>query len=274
MKLVVALLAASAAAAAQTPECSAFSGWQQRGDSRLYEGENLFEYIDGNSEGYLIYGFVRLHGVSCGKGSEIVLVDVSEFPDGESAYGMFLANRDAQKAIEPIGTGGQVVPRKAIFTKDKYYVEIADEAEGDHTTALREMARTMEARIAGSTARPEALQWFPPGMTGGTARLVPQSVLGIRALDRGYMAQYGDAKAFVVTRNSAAEAKATMAKLRERLNAGEAVAIADEGFRVQDEYLGGICIFRKGRRIAGYANVPAGEDAVALSRALSARVPE
>ena len=111
-------------------------------------------------------------------------------------------------------------------------------------------------------------------MTGGTARLVPQSVLGIRALERGYMAQYGDAKAFVVTRNSADAARATMAKLRERLKAVEAVPIADEAFRVNDDYLGGMCIFRKGRRIAGYANVPAGEDAVALARVLSGRVPE
>ncbi len=274
MKFLLALAALVVLGAAQTPDCAAFSGWQQRGDSRLYEGENLFEYIDGNSEGYLIYGFVRMHGVTCGKGNEIVLVDVSEFPDGESAYGMFLANRDIGKAIEAIGTGGQVVPRKVIFTKDKYYVEMADEAEGDHTAELREMARTMEARIAGSTARPEALKWFPPGMTGGTARLVPQSVLGIRALERGYVAQYGDAKAFVVTEDSAEAAKATMVKLRERLNAREAVPIADEAFRVTDEYLGGICIFRKGRRIAGYANVAAGQDAAVPARILSARVPE
>ena len=81
----MALLAAGAAAAAQTPNCSVFRRLAAARRSRLYEGENLFEYIDGNSEGYLIYGFVRLHGVTCGKGDEILLFDISEFPDGESA---------------------------------------------------------------------------------------------------------------------------------------------------------------------------------------------
>jgi hypothetical protein len=272
---LAALLAAMISVAGQTPDCGPFAGWQQRGASRLFEGDNLFEYMDGNSEGYLIYGFVRMRGVTCTKPGDTLVFDISEFADAESAWGMFLANRDVEKPIEPTGTGGQTVPRKAIFTKDRYYVELAAESDRDHTAELREMARIVEARIGGSTSRPEPLAWFPPeGLTGGTARLAPESVLGIRLLKRGYVGQYGDAKAFVVTEASAEAARTTLAQLKTRFEGAAPAAVGDEAFRVRDEYLGNICMFRKGRRVAGYANVPDGQDAPALARAFAARIPE
>ena len=33
-----------------------------------YDADNLFEYMDGNSEGYLLYGFQNMHGVTCTQG--------------------------------------------------------------------------------------------------------------------------------------------------------------------------------------------------------------
>jgi len=273
--LLPVVLAAAGSTVAQTPSCGLFAGWQQRGESRLFEGDNLFEYMDGNSEGYLVYGFVRMKGVTCTKGSDTLVFDISEFGDAESAWGMFLANRDIEKPIEPVGTGGQAVPRKVTFAKDKYYVELAAESDRDHTAELREMARIADAGISGSTARPEPLAWFPPeGLAGGTARLAPESVLGIRLLKRGYVGRYGDAKAFVVTEESAEAAKATFARLKARFEGAGTVDFGDEAFRAKDEYLGNLCMFRKGRRMGGYANVPEGQDASALARALAARIPD
>lgn len=267
------MIVVAALAIASLLDCGIGAGWRQRGPARLYEGDKLFEYMDGNSEGYLVYGFVRMNGITCAKGDATVIVDVSEFPDGESAYGMFLSNRDSGQSIEPIGTGGQVAPRKAIFAKDRYFVEVAAEQEGDHTAELRAMAEVYAARIEGSVARADAFNWFPPGMDGGTARLVPESVLGIGALKRGYVAQYGAGKAFVVTEASPAHASAVMTKLRARFAAAHDTAVTQDSFEVSDPYLGRICIFRKGSRIGGYANVPEGQDAVSLGQTLAARLP-
>jgi len=273
--LLPAALAAAASVIAQTPACSLFAGWQQRGDNRVFEGDNLFEYMDGNSEGYLVYGFVRMKGVTCTKAGDTLVFDISEFGDAESAWGMFLANRDIEKPVEPIGTGGQTVPRKTIFAKDKYFVELAAESDRDHTAELREMARIVESGIGGSTSRPEPLAWFPQeGLAGGTARLVPESVLGIRLLKRGYVGQYGGAKAFVVTEESAEAAKGTLGRLKSRFEGAAQATVGDEAFCVKDEYLGSLCMFRKGRHVGGYANVPDGQDASTLARALAARIPE
>ena len=57
--------------------------------------------------------------------------------------------------------GGQIVPRKAIFAKGKYYVEIAAEPEGDHTAALQELDGGAREDRSGSTRAPAALSWFP-----------------------------------------------------------------------------------------------------------------
>ena len=152
MRLVVlAAIAIGQVAAATLPSCDVLSGWTQSGVSRLYEGDNLYEYMDGNSEGYLIYGFVRMRGVTCVKGSEKVLIDISEMQDSESAYGLFSSNRDVNLPVEPIGANGQVVPRKAIFVKDKYFVEIAAEALIQTKTQLLHTPRKRHA-----IAKPEA----------------------------------------------------------------------------------------------------------------------
>jgi cob(I)alamin adenosyltransferase len=168
-----------------------------------------------------------------------------------------------------------VVPRKAIFVKDKYFVEIAAEAQGDHSALLREAAKALVLCVPGDAAVPKPVGWFPAeGLTAGPPRLVPESVLGIRILKRGYVAQYGSMKAFVVSESSAVAASATMAKLRARFAETQPAKLGDEALVVDDKYLGRICIARRGPRLIGYANVPPAGDAVSLTAALLGRVPE
>ena len=259
--------------AAAVLACSLVPGWAQRGPARSYTADNLFEYMDGNSEGYLLYGFQNMRGVTCEKGGVTFVVDVSDFGDADSSYGMFSANRDPRQAMEKLGAGGQIVPRRLIFVKGQYYLEIAANPEGDYSAALREWAAALEKTVTGSTEPPAALAWFPAAQQQ-SLRLVPESVLGIRLLKRGYVGQYDYGKAFVVTEESAEAAGATLAKLKVRFRETVAASsIADESFTAYDQYLGRICIFRKGRLIGGWANVADGQEPAALAKALSSRLP-
>jgi hypothetical protein len=269
------LLACGLAAAADTapaPTCTLVPGWTQHGEARSYVGDNLFEYMDGNAEGYLIYGFQSMHGVNCDKGPVTLVIDISDFGEADSSYGMFTANRDLRQPSTKLGMGGQIVPRRAIFTKGQYYVEIAAGPEGDYTATLKEWTAALEKITPGSTSPPVALSWFPAEKQQ-TLRLVPESVLGIRLLQRGYAAQYDFGKAFVVTEASAESAGAVMQKLRARFGETTAARVADEAFQANDKYLGKLCFFRKGLYIGGYANVADGQDPVALSAALAAKLP-
>lgn len=274
--VAIALAVATAGLSASLPTCDVMPGWTQDGASRQYEGEHLFEYMDGNSEGYFVYGFVRMNGVTCAQDGRKVLIDISEMQDEEGAYGIYCANRDSKLPTERIGVEGQVVPRKAIFVKGKYFVEVAAQAEGDSSELLRKTALILESRINGSASVPEQIGWFPPaGLSEGPPRLVPESVLGIRALKRGYVARYGNAKAFVVTEVSDDAAKQVLEKLRARFGSVEAAnSLGDEAFQTTDKYLGRICIARRGRRLVGYATIPADSDPIALTGSLLARIPQ
>jgi hypothetical protein len=269
--LLLLLLLLPFAAMAAPPACNLVPGWAQRGPARSYTADNLFEYMDGNSEGYLLYGFLAMQGVTCEKGGVTFVIDVSDFGDGDSSYGMFSANRDPRLPTAKLGAGGQIVPRRLIFVKGQYYLEIAANPEGDYSAALRDWALALEKTVTGSTEPPAALAWFPAEKQQ-SLRLVPESVLGIRILKRGYVGQYDYGKAFVVTEESPAAAGATMAKLKARFGETAAAAIGDEAFTVTDQYLGRICIFRKGRQVGGYANVADGEDPKALAAALAAKL--
>jgi hypothetical protein len=269
------LLAVGMAHAQDYLNCHFAPGWEQSGPKRQYAADNLFDYKDGAAEGYLIYGFARMQGIDCNSGGDMLTIDVYEMNDSDSAYGVFTANRDPILPIAAIGMGGQVQPQSASFAKGKYYVEmtvIAARPDSDRTAALKAFVAGIEQRLEGRVTAPEALQWFPQENLA-FIRLVPESVLGLRLLKRGYVAKYKQGQAFVVLEDSPASATEVMKKLREHFDGASLAQIGDEAFQAKAQYLGGICIFRKGRTIGGYANLPDSQQAVSLAAQLAARIP-
>jgi len=272
--LGIALLAWIMAAAdnpAVAPVCSLTPGWTQDGPARYYTSDNLFEYMDGNSEGYFSYNFQDMHGVTCKQGETTFVIDISDMGDADNAYGWFSATRDPRQPSYPVGAGGQIVTRRLIFAKGRYYVEIAANPEGDFTAPLKLWAAALDKLVPGSTAPPPALQWFPTEKQQ-MLKLTPQSVLGLRLLKRGYVAQYDYGKAFVVFEDTPDSASAVMQGLRQRFGNTTPVKLGDDAFQTTDQYLGRLCFVRTGRYIAGYAISAEGMDPVALSAALIAKI--
>ena len=108
---------------------------------------------------------------------------MSELGDPVRAWGFFVTNRDARSPREAIGSGGQVLPRKATFAKGRYYVEIAASPDKDHRGALRAFVEAMLPRVPGEAHVPAAVAHFPTdGLDTESVRLVPESVLGLRVL--------------------------------------------------------------------------------------------
>ena len=256
-------------------DCKFAPRWEQSEAKHQYASDNLWEYKDGAAEGYLQYGFVRMQGISCKSGGDILTIDVSEMTDADSAYGIFVANRDPNLPVAKIGMGGQVQTQSASFVKGKYYVElvvVAANPDSNQTAALEAFAARIEAHLEGRTTAPEVLEWFPKEDLTST-RLVPESVLGLRLLKRGYLAKYKQGQAFIVQEASPESAAEVLKKLREKFEGAPAPQVADEAFQAQAQYLGGICIFRKGRFLGGYANLPDPQLAVTMAAKLAARIP-
>jgi hypothetical protein len=274
MRTPLLALGLTAAALAQAPDCTLVPGWAQKGAARSYTAENLYDYMDGNSEGYLIYQFVKMNGISCQSGETTIVFDISEMATPDLAYGIFAANRDPRQKTEKIGMAGQVLPQRAIFCKDKYFVELAANPVKDYTAVLRSFVAAMEKRIEGRTTLPDALAWFPTEhLVPDSIRLVPQSVLGFRMLRSGFVAQYASGKAFLVPEKSAESAAALMEKLKDRIGETQPANVAEEAFQANDRYLGKLCVFRKGTYLGGIVNLKPDQDAAARAAALAARIP-
>jgi hypothetical protein len=151
-------------------------------------------------------------------------------------------------------------------------VEISANPEGDHSAALQAFLVAIEKVTPGRNTLPDGLSWFPAEKQT-SIRLVPESVLGIRILKRGYVAQYEFGKAFVVLEDSAETAGAAYEKLKARFGETVPAKIGEQGFQFTDKYLGKLAVFRKGRYVGGWANVAEGSDAPRLASDLAARLP-
>lgn len=274
--LLLAMLSTSAMASAQGYlDCHFAPGWEQSGPAREYVADNLYDYKDGGAEGYLIFGFVRMRGITCKSGSETLDVDVSEMNDADSAYGIFTANLDPRLPIARLGMGGQIQRQSASFAKGKYYAEIvltASNPGSDQSAMLTAFVSTMAEHIEGRDQPPEAVAWFSKENLV-SVRLVPESVLGLRQLKRGYVAKYKEGQAFVVQEASPVAAAEVLKSLRERFAGSSPAHIGDEAFEAGVKYLNGVCIFRKGRYLAGYANLSEPQQAASQAAQLAARIP-
>jgi hypothetical protein len=257
------------------PRCDVAPGWTQSGPSRTYTADNLYDYMDGNSEGYLVYGFKQMRGVTCKLGQVTFVVDISEMNDAESAYGLYASNRDLRFPVEKLGISGQIVPQRGIFVKGSNFVEIsASPTSTDHTAAIRTFLRGLEKCAGGTDAVPAPVGWFPKeGLDEGSIRLIPQSLLGLSLLKKGYIAKYDYGRAFVVRQASPEDAAQVLEKLRDRFGNTEPMKTADDAFRANDRYLGGLYMFRKGPYVAGFVNLSAEAPASQAAQALAAAIP-
>jgi hypothetical protein len=195
--------------------------------------------------------------------------------DADSAYGMFAANRDPGKPIASIGMGAQLLPQSLLFAKGRYFVEIIEtdgSTDSNQTAALQAFASRIEPLLAGRVTPPEALSWFPKE-NQISVRLVPESVLGLKVLKRGYVAKYTQGQAFLVLEQSPESAADVMSKLRARFEGSTPLRLGDEAFQVKAPYLDGVCVFRKGKVIGGYANLSGPDEAAAAAAKLLGRIP-
>ena len=107
---------------------------------------------------------------------------------------MFCANRDPRRPPAKLGMGGQISRGAPSSPRVRTTSWCRRRARGDHTAILRPDGGLRSA--SGSSDVPVAVVFPSEGQQ--SPRLVPESVLGIRILKRGYVAQYDFGKAFVV----------------------------------------------------------------------------
>jgi len=177
------------------PGADDLTGWELVSEPENYGPENLWDYINGQAEFYLNYGFLRVDTAEYREesGSPSVVVEVYQMAGAEEAFGIFAAERNPDDRSVEIGSGGYLGSNVLNFWQGKNYIKlISFEAGAATEDALAALAREISAWNPAGSGLPEIFFYFPDeGRIEASERYFPRGFLGQEYLNRAYRVDYG-----------------------------------------------------------------------------------
>jgi len=286
--LVTIVAAACAATTADVlPSATAVEDWHMREAPRTYTPANLYEYIDGNADLFLSYGFVDAavgdyassagEGMPAGQVEDWISVDVYNMGTPLQAFGIFGAEKPVDVEPAALGAQGYASDGLIAFWKGQYYVKVSL-VEGEDKDAAKRLAEVAAERISAEPTMPAEIERLPvENRLPGSERYVKSGALGHKFLIEVVSADYklGDVVATLHIAGLGRPDKAAqgMAKLREfeaitDARVSDASAAGEKAFAVRDPYYGEVVVARIGEfLIIGMSEKASREAVVQLARA-------
>ncbi len=269
------------------PEPDSVPGWMLKEEPRTYGLDDLYQYINGNADLFLSYGFVR---VAVGDyaptdGTEgWISVDVYDMGAPLHAFGVYRAERAGGVDAVAVGTEGYAGDGLLAFWQGRYYVKVLM-IDGDTGDAARRLAEKTARDICGHTGMPAELARLPADRRiPDSERYLKTSALGHRFLVEVVGAEYalagGAGALHVADLGDSAKAREALLRLRE-FEAGSGAVVEDvpdvgvEAFGTRDPYYGEMVVGRVGQYVAIALSEKAGRDSLAeLARTALSALPD
>jgi hypothetical protein len=243
-----------------------------------YTPDNLYEYIDGEAELYLTYGFQELATLTYFWGSAedtSFVVDIYDMGTSLNGFGLFSNYRQPGYHYESIGTEAIVSDYGLRFFQGRYVVEIKIGDISDRLNkAVRTVAERISERILDPPDLPSSLSLLPAeGQIDKTLRYISKEMLNQGFLPGGLEAKYltgeEEIAGFVVFFESPEEAKNGLNRLRtfyQDMNVSFVAPpdVSGEGFAVRSSYHGYVLVSQTGRYLAGVQDLSAPEKGQSL----------
>lgn len=264
------------------PQGAPVAGWSQSGAVQFFNGQELFQAIDGAGAKYVEYGFRQMARTDYRKaGTELVVTaEVYDMGSALGAFGQYsLQLSDSRDPASmrargvAIGGGGFLGTSQLVFWKGQYFVALNladDSGEQDEAAlaatareVLQPMATTMAASIPGDATAPSPPAGMPSdALVWGGMTYLASTVLGVDQSGSGWVGHYEAAggaryRLAVMARSSADEARATLQRLR-GAGATALAGVGDEAFSHAT-----LAAARKGNTVIAVAG-PAPESLTAL----------
>jgi len=247
-------------AEALLPEEGRVAGWKADGEVLLYSADDLWEYINGSAETFLMYDFAGVavkHYVN-GSGSEIK-IEIYEHGSPLMAFGIFSQYRSPDAGSLGFGNESFGDEYTLHFWKGRYYVKVYAYDEGPGVAdAMKQFAQAVESGIGEAGSIPEEVSLFPAvGLVANSVTYVTEGVMGSGNLPPAFAASYGEggaAKIYLFTLDDAAKAAALFESYSGGIGAG-AKEIESGGTRYgiaagEAPYRGRVVVIRHGKRVA------------------------
>jgi len=162
-------------------------------EEKSYRPQNLFEYINGQAEQYIKYGFESLISLTYERidTKSAIILDIYKLATLLDAYGLYLGQ--GVDLTDRLGLGSSSFGDRygASLVRGRYLVKVLArtpglEAHQAMMALLKEVADFLPA-----TAEPSELDLLPPeGRESGSLSYVKDGVLRLAELPRGFSAKY------------------------------------------------------------------------------------
>lgn len=179
----------------QAEEFPELEGWRPEGEVKVYGPDDLWEYIDGAAERFVIYGFQILRFREFSKKELMMTAEIYDMGSPLNAFGIYTTERTAEGKRLSIGTEAVLGPSHCLLLKDRYYVKIImlrgllDDESGEA------VLKSIESHIKGKSGLPPELNILPTReRVFGSEKYVTQAYLGLSELKNVLFADYKDSK--------------------------------------------------------------------------------
>jgi len=230
----------------------------------FYKPDNLYQYIDGGADIFLLYDFRLLVHQDFRNGDLELTADIYDMGRPEDAFGMYASERSPGYNFVPIGVEGYRSKGILNFLQDQYYVKLAGFGPGADPL-LDQLARALSERIGGSRGLP-ALLWKLPqeNRVKHSEQYMRKDPIGHAFLAPAYVVAYAwgpqETKLMISVADDAAGAKARLRQLEKHFReSGECVNAADlgeDGIRASNSFEGRIFARTQGRYVVALLNPP------------------
>jgi len=143
------------------PSGSVLKGWTPEDAPEVYDGQALYDFIDGGAEIFFEYGFKAAASQGYDKGESSLQVELYEMTDDAAAFGIFSMNRSSRGTSIALGAAGQEQGNTVTFWQRNYYVRVIATKAGGREPMLG-AARDIETKIGGERgAVPQIMALLP-----------------------------------------------------------------------------------------------------------------
>ena len=223
-------------------------------EARVYEPQDLWDFIDGAADLFVSYGFVNLHIAyyRAGEGREF-RVEVYRHDSAENAFGMYSQERAPENQYLSVGVQGYAEEGILNFLAGPFYVKISANRTGEVVAQeLEKIARALADGLAQPRDWPAALALLPEeGRVKYSEQYIAESYLGYTFLKGAYVAKYTLGRSFelfvvpAASAGAAAHAASMLCDINHVPPGGERIRM------FEDAHHGAMTILVSGRYLAG-----------------------
>lgn len=207
------------------PKNNELAGWERAAVPQFFMSENLWEYMNGQAESYLQYGFRKLATIDyiLEDNPNSLNIEIFKMQSPKHAFGIYAAERSIEDKSIKIGVEGYIGQNILNFWKGSYYVKLtAFESSKDIEDILFKFATVIAHKIEDDYSTPELFAFFPEEhKIRMSERYIPQNFLGYSFLKNGYRVDYERDgtryQVFLVENDSLDEAKDSFKKYKETI---------------------------------------------------------